>query len=115
MQNAECARLLWGCRGRASFGYRVWSLGLWSGFRHGQFDREAASVADGAAHQHAAAVGFNDVLHNAQADADALGLAAQLGAATVEAFEDLLVLGRRNAFAVVLDPEVDGCCMLRVA
>ena len=50
-------------------------------------------------------MGFYDVLHNAQADAHTLGLAAQLGAAAVEALEYLLALGGGNAFAVVLDPE----------
>jgi hypothetical protein len=62
-------------------------------------------LARGAADQHLAAVGFDDVFHNAQADADALGLAPQLGAAAVEALEYLLVLGGGNAFTVVLDPE----------
>ncbi len=40
-------------------------------------------------------------------NAHALGLAPQLGAAPVEALEDLLVLGGRDAGAVVLDPEED--------
>ena len=52
-------------------------------------------------------MGFDDVFHNAQANAHALGLAPQLGAAPVEALEDLLVLGGWDAFAVVLDPEVE--------
>ena len=50
-------------------------------------------------------MGFDDVLHDAQANPHALGLAPQLGAAPVEALEDLLLLGGRDAFAVVLDPE----------
>jgi hypothetical protein len=50
-------------------------------------------------------VGFDDVLHDTQADAHALGLTPQLGASAVEALEYLLVLGGGNAFAVVLDPE----------
>jgi hypothetical protein len=58
-----------------------------------------------AADQHLAAVGFDDVLHNAQADAHALGLTPQLGAATVEALEYLLVLGGGDAVTVVFDPE----------
>jgi hypothetical protein len=62
-------------------------------------------LAWGTADQHLAAVGFDDVFHDAQADAYALGLAPQFRAAAVEALEDLLVLGGRNAFAVVFDPE----------
>jgi hypothetical protein len=50
-------------------------------------------------------VGFDDVFYDAQANAHALGLAPQLGAAAVEALEYLLVLGGGNTFAVVLDPE----------
>jgi hypothetical protein len=50
-------------------------------------------------------MGFDDVFHDAQADAHALGLAPQLRAATVEALEDLSVLGGRYSLAVVLDPE----------
>ena len=50
-------------------------------------------------------MGFDDVLHDAQPNPHALGLTPQLGAATVEALEDLLVLGGWNAFAMVLDPE----------
>ena len=42
-----------------------------------QFNREPAALADGAAHEHAATVRFDDVFHNAQADADALSFAAQ--------------------------------------
>ena len=56
---------------------------------HGQLNREPAALADCALHAHPAAVGFDDVFDDAQADADALGFAAQLGAAAVEALEDL--------------------------
>ena len=52
-------------------------------------------------------MGFDDVLHDAQSDAHALGLAPQLGAAAVEAFEDLFLFGRGDAVAVVFDPEED--------
>ncbi len=104
----------------AAFGFRLRTsdFGLHSGF--GFRDSDLGSVGDagssivnrlpwpgGAADQHPAAVGLDDVFHNAQANAHALGLAPQLGAAAVEALEDLLLLGRRDAFAVVLDPETD--------
>ena len=45
-------------------------------------------------------MGFDDVLHNAQADANTLGLAAQLGATPVETLEDALVFLGGNAGAV---------------
>ena len=68
-----------------------------------QFNGEPAAFPDLALHAHPPAVGFDDVLHDAQPDADALRLAAQLGAASIEAFEDALVFLRRDAGTVVLD------------
>jgi hypothetical protein len=72
-----------------------------------EFYGKAAALAGGAADKHSAAVGFDDVLHDAQANAHTLGLAPQLGAATVEALEDALVFGGRDAVAVVFDPDGD--------
>jgi len=60
-------------------------------------------------------VRLDDVLHDAQPDSHPLGLAPQLGAAPVEALEDALVLGGRDAFAVVLDPEQKAWCAVRGA
>ena len=47
------------------------------------------------------------MLHDAEANAHALGLTPQLGAVAVEALENLLMLGGGDAFAMVLDPEAD--------
>ena len=55
-----------------------------------------------------AAVGFDGVLDDAEADADALGFAAEFGAETIELFEDALVFGGRDAGAAVLEGDVDG-------
>jgi hypothetical protein len=41
-----------------------------------------------------ASVGLDDVPNDGEADADAGGFAAELGAASIERFEDLLVFGR---------------------
>ena len=48
---------------------------------------------------------FDDVLDEAEPDAGALGFAAQFVAEAVEAFEDPLVLGGRDAGAFVCDGE----------
>src|SRR2546427_5707225 len=53
-------------------------------------------------------MGFDDVLHDGQTDADALRFAAQFGAAAIERLEYFLVLFWRNAVAVVFDKQVDG-------
>jgi len=55
--------------------------------------------------EHSSAVRFNNVFDNAQANPYALRLAPQLGAAPVEALENLVVFVRRDAVAVVFDPE----------
>ena len=62
-----------------------------SAFRRfiGQFDGEPAALADGAAHEDAAAVGLDDMFHDAQANANALGFAAQFGTAAVKPLENL--------------------------
>ena len=52
-------------------------------------------------------MGFDYVLHDAEPNPHALGLAPQLGAAPVEALEDLLLIGGRNPLAMVLDPKLD--------
>ena len=72
-----------------------------------QLNRKPAALARGAAEQHLAAVGFDDVFDNAQANAHPLGLAPQLRAATVEALEDLLLFFCRYPLTAVLDPEVN--------
>ena len=51
---------------------------------------------------------LDDVFHDAQTYADALRLASQLRAAPVKPLKDLLMLRRRNTFAVVFDEESDG-------
>ena len=53
------------------------------------------------------AVRLDDVFHDAQADANALGFAAQLGTAPVKPLENLFVLRRRNARAVVGNKQVN--------
>ena len=58
---------------------------------------------------------LDDVFHNAQPDSHPLGLTPQFGAAPVEALEDPLVLGGRDALAVVLDPEVEAWSVERGA
>jgi len=50
---------------------------------------------------HAAAVGFDNVFHHAQANADALRFAAQFGAQPVKTLENFLLLGQGDAGAVV--------------
>jgi hypothetical protein len=62
---------------------------------------------DGAAHQHAAAVGLHNMFHNGQTNSDALGFAAQFRAAPVKSLENLPVLLRRNAGALVFHPKAD--------
>ena len=51
------------------------------------------------------AVGFDDVLHEAETDADPGSLAAELGSTPIERLEDLLVFGGRDAFAGIADPD----------
>ena len=64
------------------------SVVIFSLLRRGrEFDGEAAAVARGAADQYSAAVRFDDMFDDAQADARTLGLASQLGAASVKALE----------------------------
>jgi hypothetical protein len=58
-----------------------------------------------AGHDDIAAMGRDDVPHDAEADAGALGLPAQLVADAVEALEDSLALALRDARAVVRDGE----------
>jgi hypothetical protein len=70
-------------------------------------------LTDGAVDEHPPAVGFDDVFHNAQANADALRLAPQFGAGAIEALEDLLLLRGWDAVAMVLDPEVEVRCVMR--
>ena len=47
---------------------------------------------------------FDDVLDDAQANADALGFAAQLRAAAIKPFKNALMFFRWNAFAPGLRP-----------
>ena len=65
-------------------------------------------MAGGAVEEDLAAVGFDGVLDDAEADTDALGFAAEFGAEAIELFEDALVFGQGNAGAAVLDGDVDG-------
>ena len=95
--------------------FGVWRLGIVESLEPGgwvlferQFDRKAAAFADFASHGHPPAMGFNNVFHDGQPDADALGLTSQFGAAPVKWLEDFFVLGWRDAFAMVLDEKVDG-------
>src|SRR5262245_54902016 len=79
----------------------------------GQLNGEPASLSDSTAHEHAAAVRFDDMFYDSQADADALGFAAQFGAAPVKRLEDFPVFLRRNAVAAVRDPKSNRgprCC-----
>jgi hypothetical protein len=73
----------------------------------GQFHREPAAFANLASHSHAAAVGFDDVLHDAQPDPDTLGFAPQLGATPIETLEDPPLFLVRDAFAAVFNPQHD--------
>ena len=54
-----------------------------------------------------------DVFDKAEANAHTFGAASQLRTTTIKAFEYFLVLLRRDAFAMVLDPEnnlrFEGC------
>jgi hypothetical protein len=52
---------------------------------------------------------LDDVLDDAEPDAHALGFAAEFGAASIKALENLFMFLRRNAGAVV----GDGKCELR--
>jgi hypothetical protein len=72
-------------------------------------------VADSAADEYPAAVGLDNVFHDAQTDSHTLGLPPQLRAGAVEALENLFVLRGWDAVAMVLDPEEEACCVLRVA
>jgi len=71
-------------------------------------------LSDRALDNDSAAVGFDDVFDDAQADSNALGLAAQFRATTIKPLEDALVFLGRDAFAVVGDGEEEGS-VLRVA
>src|SRR5262245_34712148 len=98
-------------------GTRSWGLpcslvfGVWCSC-HRQLDREPASFPGFAPQRHAPAMRFDDVLHNAQADADSLSLAPQFRTAPVKSFEDALVFLGRNPVAVVFDPKINECCPL---
>ena len=87
----------------------MWSLcfGRWE-LLPGQFNGEPTASANLALDPHTATVRIDDVFDDGQTDADALGFAAQFGAAAVKRLENLLVLSWRNAFAEVLDEQVDG-------
>src|SRR5947207_793013 len=63
---------------------------------HRQFNRKPAPLPHVAAHGDPPAVRLDDVLDDAQADPHPLRLAAQLRAAAVKAFENLLVFVCRN-------------------
>ncbi len=76
-------------------------------FAHWQFDGEPAPLSYSALDGHRSAVRLDNVFHNAQPDADALRLAAQLRAEPIESFEDASVFFGRDAFAVVFAPEQD--------
>ncbi len=71
---------------------------------NGYFNRKPASLAHGAPDGNPPAVRFDDVLDDAQTDADALGFAPQLRPAPVEALEDSLLFLRRDAVAMIFDP-----------
>jgi hypothetical protein len=88
---------------RASFGFRISGFG----FIDGQFNCETAALANFTLDEHPPAVRFNNVFHDAQADADALRLAAQLGPQPVESLKDFLALGHGNAGTLVRDGQVD--------
>ena len=53
---------------------------------------------------------LDDVFHDAQADSNTLRLAAQFGTEPVKPLENLFVLRRRNAGAVVGDRQVELPC-----
>jgi len=53
-------------------------------------------------------MGFDNMFDDAQADADALRLAAQLGAAPVKPLEYFLVVFRWDSIPMVFDPEEKG-------
>ena len=84
---------------------RSLEFGFWD-LIQGQFNRESAPLPDGAAHKHPTTVRFDDMFHDGQTDADALGFAAQFGSAPIKRFEYSLVLFRRNAVAAVFDPKL---------
>ena len=73
----------------------------------GQFYRESASLAHGAANDHPAAMGFDNMFHDAQSDANTLGLPPQFRTNAVKALEDFLMFLRRNAWPVVFDGKSD--------
>ncbi len=70
-----------------------------------QFNRKAAAFAHLAPDAHLSAVSFNDMFHDAQADAHPLGLAAQFVSTPVKPFENLFLLPLRYAFTLVFNPE----------
>src|SRR6185437_13986002 len=73
----------------------------------GKLQAEAAAAPDSAFDDHSSAVCFGCMLHDAQSDACAFGFAAKLRAVSIEEIEDLAVLFRWNAGAVVDDPEAN--------
>ena len=68
---------------------------------HRQFDREAAAFLHFALHSYLSAVGFDDMFHDAQTNADARSFTAQFRAETIEALKNLFVLARWNARPVI--------------
>ena len=78
--------------------------------------RKFAAVTRLALDGYATSVGRDDVANDGEADADAGGFTAQFGAASVERFENLLVLGRRDAFTRIANPDAkwrDGSRQIR--
>src|SRR5205823_2357599 len=72
-----------------------------------QLDGEPAPFSHLTAHEHSAAVRFDNMFHDAQADANPLRFTSQFRAAPVKALEDFFVLFWRNAIAMVFDPKSD--------
>jgi hypothetical protein len=91
-----------------AFEVEYWLLNVEYSFFKRQFNGKPAAFAQLALHAYPAAVGLDDVFHDAQADSNTLRLAPQLGTAPVKPLENPPVFPRRNPRAVVGDGKIKG-------
>src|SRR5712692_2322616 len=80
----------------------------------GQLNRKPAPMSRLAADHHASAVRFDNMFHDAQADAHTLRLAPKFAAAPIKSLKNLPLFFRRNTVAMILDPDSEEGRGLRV-